>query len=367
MGELDRRAFLRLGAAGGAALGLGGLLAACGDDDGGSASTTTTAGDAASTTAGGGGASGPAGPDSVMLTDDEITDIQGRGLRIGFNTNNNTDDFSATVVRGGEAEAEALGIELITGSADFDAQRQLGQVDALVQQGVDAIFLIAVDADAISASIINANDAGIPVIIVGGPPTRGEVISVLNAQSYQGCLDAAGALAAAMGGSGQAGVLKIPLPLDIILERDRGTEDGLTGGGIEIVADQGSFDQDELLSQAQGMIQANPELGGIFATWSLAINAALAAAEEADGQILIAGHDAERPGFEAFEAGNESLVALTAQQPFLQGQVGLRALCKSILGQSVAPDLQVDNILVTPDNYRDVWDTLYPGIDAPWA
>ncbi|MCC5949261.1 MAG: sugar ABC transporter substrate-binding protein [Nitriliruptoraceae bacterium] len=307
-----------------------------------------------------------AGPDDVALTDAQIAEIQELGLTFGLNTNNNTDDFSQTIVVGAEAEAEALGIDLIVQNADFDAQLQISQIESLVQQGVDAIFLIAVDADAVSTAVLEANDAGIPVLIVGGPPSRGEVLTVLNAASYDGTRESAGLLAAEIGDGGSAGILGIPLALAVIEDRDRGTADGLTDGGIDIVAEQASFDQEELVGQAESIIQANPDLGGLYATWSLAINAALAAVEQSGQDIKIAGHDAERSGFEAFDAGNEALVALTAQQPFLQGQVGLRALSLGVLGEPVASDLQVPNLLVTPENYRDQWDILYPGITAPW-
>lgn len=311
-------------------------------------------------------ADGPAGPDDVQLTAEQVEEIQGLDLTFAINTNNNTDDFSQTVVRGAQSMADELGIELIVQNADFDPQQQLSQIDSLVQQQVDAIFLIAVDADAVSTGVLAANDADIPVLIVGGPPTRGEVVTVLNAASYEGTYESGALLAEAVGDGGSVGVLGIPLALAVIEDRKQGTRDGLTENGIEVVAEQESFNQEELVAQAESIIQSNPDLGGLYATWSLAINAALAAVEQSGRDIKIAGHDAERAGFEAFEAGNPHLVALTAQQPFLQGEVGITALAAALLGETLAPDLQVPNLLVTPENYRDQWDTLYPGIDAPW-
>lgn len=353
-----------------------GLLAACGGDDAADAPADDAEEAPADDAADDDAADGPAddtpagdvaGPEDVVLTPDQEEEIRGLGLTFAINTNNNTDDFSQTVVRGAQSMADDLGIELIVQSADFDAQQQLSQIDSLVQQQVDAIFLIAVDADAVSTGVLAANDAGIPVLIVGGPPTRGDVLTVLNAASYEGTYESASLLAAEIGDGGSAGVLGIPLALAVIEDRDRGTREGLTDNGIEVVAEQASFSQEELVGQAESIIQANPELGGLYATWSLAINAALAAVEQSGLDIKIAGHDAERAGFEAFEAGNEALVALTAQQPFLQGEVGITALATAILGGAVAPDLQVPNLLVTPDNYRDQWDLLYPGIEAPWG
>ncbi|MFP4310495.1 MAG: sugar ABC transporter substrate-binding protein [Nitriliruptoraceae bacterium] len=334
------------------------------EDDGGGAEEEAEDAEGADDTEGADGEL--AGPDDVQLNEDQVEEIRSLDLTFAINTNNNTDDFSQTIVRGAQSMADELGIELIVQSADFDAQQQLSQIDSLVQQQVDAIFLIAVDADAVSTGVLAANEAGIPVLIVGGPPTRGDVITVLNAASYEGTYESASLLAAELGEGGTAGILGIPLALSVIEDRNQGTRDGLEDNGIEVVAEQQSFNQEELVGQAESMIQANPDLSGLYATWSLAINAALAAVEQSGQDIKIAGHDAERAGFEAFEAENPNLVALTAQQPFLQGEVGITALASSLLGGTIAPDLQVPNLLVTPENYRDQWDVLYPGIDAPW-
>ena len=121
--------------------------------------------------------------EALHLTEEQAADIRSRGLTFGFLTNNVSDDFSRTLVAGGEAHAEALGVNLIVNNADFDANTQLSQFDALVQRGVDGIFLTAVDAGSIGQAVRRANQDNIPVFIVGGSPARGEVVSVMNAAS----------------------------------------------------------------------------------------------------------------------------------------------------------------------------------------
>mgnify|MGYP002777122324 FL=1 len=305
--------------------------------------------------------------EALALSDAQAADISARGLTFGFLTNNISDDFSRTLVAGGEARAAELGITLLVNSADFDANTQLSQFDALVQQGVDGIFLTAVDAASIGQGVLRANDAGIPVFIVGGAPARGEVISVMNASSYQGSLEAGTALMERIGQpNAQIAVLGIPFALQTIRDREKGILDAIGAGGGQLVSLQSDFSQDRLLELATNVIQANPELDGIFATWSLAVNAATEAVRQSGRDIPIAGYDAEAAGYLELASGDTDIVALSGQQAAVQGRAAIDGLARSILGATLCPEIITPNLLVTADNYAEMWDVQYPGAPRPW-
>lgn len=304
--------------------------------------------------------------EDIALTSEEIEQIKSKKLRFGFNTNHRTDDFINLLIKGGEDTAAEYGIELLVSEAGFDANRQLAQIEDLVQQKVDGIFMVAVDFDAISPAIEKANAAGIPVVIVGGPPARGQVLSVMNSTSYDGCYESAKYLVDTVGGKGKLGVITIPLALKTIQERDQGTLDAIATTSVEVVGNQGVWKQEEALAAAENMITANPDMNAIFATWSLAVNGALAAIEASGKDIKLAGYDAEKAGFQAFHDGNPYLLALSGQQAIVQGKAGIDALAKAALGQPVASEILVPTVLVTRENYKEMWDVLYPGITPPW-
>ena len=306
--------------------------------------------------------------EDLQLSDAERADIGGRGLTFGFLTNNISDDFSRTLVSGGEGFAAELGVELIVNSADFDANTQLSQFDALVQQQVDGIFLTAVDAASIGQAVRRANDADIPVFIVGGAPTRGEVIAVMNAASYQGSYDAGDALMKKIGEpNAKIAVLGIPFALQTIRDREKGILDAIGANGGQMISLQSDFSQDVLLQLAQNVIQANPDLGGIFATWSLAVNAATEAVKQSGRDIPISGYDSEAAGFLEFASGETNIVALSGQQAALQGRAAIEGLSKAILGAMLCEEIITPNLLVTAENYEEMWDTQYPGATPPWA
>ena len=305
--------------------------------------------------------------EDLALSAEQAADIGARGLTFGFLTNNQSDDFSRTLVSGAEAHAGELGVELVVNNADFDANTQLSQFDALVQRGVDGIFLTAVDAGSIGQAVRRANDAGIPVFIVGGAPARGEVISVMNAASYQGSFDATAAMMEAIGEpNAQIAILGIPFALQTIRDREKGVLDAVGAAGGQMISMQSDFSQDRLLELASNVIQANPDLKGIVATWSLAVNAATEAVAQSGRDILIAGYDSEVPGYMQLHGGETPIVALSGQQAALQGKAALDGLAQSILGAELCEEIITPNLLVTAENYAEMWATQYPGATPPW-
>jgi ribose transport system substrate-binding protein len=194
----------------------------------------------------------------------------------------------------------------------------------------------------------------------------------MNSTSYSGCYDSCSYLLQTFDEPGEIGVIHIPLALSTIVDRENGTRDAISEAGWELVAFQPVLSQDEALAAAENMIQANPNLKAIFATWSLAVNGALAAIQSSGLEIRLSGYDAELAGFQQFEdqaMGNSPLIlySLAGQQALVQGKAGIDALIKSALGETLKPDLLVPTILVTHEDYREKWDELYPGIAAPWA
>ncbi len=305
--------------------------------------------------------------EALTLSVEQAADISARGLTFGFLTNNISDDFSRTLAAGGEARAAELGVTLVVNSADFDANTQLSQFDALVQQQVAGIFLTAVDAGSIGQGVLRANEAGIPVFIVGGAPARGEVISVMNASSYQGSFDAGDALMKKINKpNAKIAILGIPFALQTIRDREKGILDAVGANGGQVISLQSDFSQDKLLELATNVIQANPDLDGIFATWSLAVTAATEAVKQSGKAIPIAGYDSEAPGYKELASGTTNIVALSGQQAAAQGHAAIDGLAQAILGADLCDEIITPNLLVTADNYAEMWEMQYPGAAKPW-
>lgn len=352
----SRSRLKRLGTVAVSAIGVVALLAGCSSGSPGPSSSSAASGTVLSSV------------EDLKLSEDQAADIKSRDLTFGFLVNNVADDFSKSLVDSAQKAADEYGITLVVNSGDFDANKQLTQFNALVQQRVDGIFLTAVDAASIGTAVVKANQAEIPVFIVGGPPGRGDVISVMNAASYDGSKEAATAMMEAIGEpNAQIAVIGIPFALQTIRDREKGVLDAVGAAGGQIVSLQSDFNQDRLLALSTNAIEANPDLKGIFATWSLGVNAAVEAVKQSGRtDIVIAGYDSEAAGYLEFADSNPQLVALSGQQAFVQGYAAIEGLAQVVLGNSLAPEIITPNLLVTPDNYAEQWDVQYPGTPVPF-
>ena len=63
---------------------------------------------------------------------------------------------------GMEAYAKANNIELVWNSANLDVSTQANQVDSMINQGVDAIIVVPVQADSLGPQVATAKEQGHP-------------------------------------------------------------------------------------------------------------------------------------------------------------------------------------------------------------
>lgn len=62
------------------------------------------------------------------------------------------------------AEAEKLGAEVVTQSANSDDTRQMRDIESLITRGVDVLVIVPHNGDALTRAVKSANEAGIPVV-----------------------------------------------------------------------------------------------------------------------------------------------------------------------------------------------------------
>lgn len=93
-----------------------------------------------------------------------VAGAQDEPLRIGLVQLGTDNPFWIAQVAGGEEAARRNGFELIVTSGEGDVTRQVEAFEDLVNQGVDAISINPLDANAFGPAMASATDAGIPVV-----------------------------------------------------------------------------------------------------------------------------------------------------------------------------------------------------------
>jgi ribose transport system substrate-binding protein len=222
-------------------------------------------------------------------------------------------------------------------------------MEDLIQRGVSAILVNPTDADAIVPSIQKANDAGIPVFTIDRGTSGGEVVAHIASDNVAGGVMAGQFLCDALGGSGKVVELEGIAGTSAARDRGQGFNDLMSGEctGVEIIARQtANFNRAEGLSVFENILQAEPEISGVFAHNDEMILGAIEAAKAAgrDVEIVFVGFDAVDDAVAAVEAGD--LAATIAQQPAVMGQLGVETAIIFLNGGTVDDFTGVDLSLV---------------------
>lgn len=301
------------------------LLAACGSaDDGG-----TTAGSGAD--AGG-----------------------GEDLAIGMSISTLNNPFFVALREGAEAAAQEAGVELQVSDAQNDSAQQLNQLQTFLTQQVDAIVINPVDSDAAAAAVAPALADDLPVVAVDRGVEGAEVTSTVSSDNVEGGRLAAQALAEAVGGSGRVVVLQGLPGTSASRERGQGFTEGIGEfPDVEVVASQpADFDRATALDVMTNLLQANPDIVGVFAeNDEMALGAVQALGDRAGSEVSVVGFDGTEEGVAAVADG--TLAATVAQLPGDLGRESVEAAIAAARGEALEAEQKVAVEVVTSENVAE--------------
>ena len=288
--------------------------------------------------------------DLALVGGDMPAPVEAGDVTIGLSLSTLNNPFFVTLKEGAEAAAGTAGITLVVVDSQDDPATEATNMEDLIQQGVDVILVNPTDADAIVPSIEKANDAGIPVFTIDRGASGGEIVSHIASDNVAGGFMAGKFLCEALGGEGKAVELEGIAGTSAARDRGQGFNDYMSAecSGVEIVAQQtANFNRAEGLTVFENILQAEPEINGVFAHNDEMILGAIEAAEAAGrAGIVFVGFDAVDDAVAAVDAGK--LAATVAQQPSEMGRLGVEQAVAYLGGASVESYIPVDLALVTP-------------------
>jgi len=265
-------------------------------------------------------------------------------FKIGFSISTLNNPFFVTLSEGAEAQAKEMGATLTVIDAQDDAAKQASDVEDLIQQEVDLILINPTDSSAVVAAVESANSAGIPVITVDRSAEGGEVVSHIASDNKAGG-ELAGQYLVELVGEG-AKVVELEGIAGSSAARDRGTGfNEVVNGKLDIVAKQtANFNRAEGLTVMENILQANPDIKGVFTHNDEMALGALEAIEAAGKDIKVVGFDATDDAVKSVEAGK--LAGTVAQKPELIGKKAVEAAVQSLKGDTVEISIPVELELI---------------------
>ena len=247
-----------------------------------------------------------------------------------------------------KVEAAKHGMEVVLTAGEFDAARQRNQVADFIVKRVDAIVLSPCDSKAVGTAIAEANKAGIPVFTadIAALAPGVKVVSHVATDNFGGGKLAAQAIIEALGGSGKVAILDYP-EVESVLLRTQGFEAELKARGakIEIVTKlPGGGAKDKSFKATEDILQAHPDVRGIFAINDPSALGAVAALEKANKTgVTVIGFDGMPEGKAAIKAGK--IYADAIQFPERIGAQCVQSIVKYLAGEDVPAQVLIPTAL----------------------
>lgn len=274
-------------------------------------------------------------------------------IKIGVSVADQSNPFYIEILDGMESAVQGDD-QLIVMDAGFDAAKQITDIEDMIQQGVSVMMIDPVDSNGIQASLNACEAAGIPVVCYNSPVDDTSLVaSTVATDNFMAGQLIGEALGEALEGKGQVVMLTYNVA-QVCADRANGFKDALSKyPDIEIVDEQEiQPGVDTAMPVMENMLQAYPELTGVFALNDPSAIGCAAAVDSAGklDQIKIVGVDGSEDGIAAIKEGK--MFASASQDPVEIGKQSIEAAYKVIAGETVEADIKVPSALVTAETLQ---------------
>lgn len=248
-------------------------------------------------------------------------------------------------------KVEANGDKLITMDPAMDVAKQINQIEDLITQGIDAIYLNPVDWEGIRPALVALKDAGIPIINFDTEVKDMEYVTAYAGSDNKNAGYVCGAdLVKRFPNGGNIVVLDSPT-MNSINDRIAGFMEAIKGKGFTIVAQQDAKgDLPTSMRITEDILQAHPDIKAIMGGNDPTALGALAACKAANRtDILIYGVDGS-PEAKAEIASGSQFVGSGAQSPISIGVESVKLAYKVLNGEAYEERIPVRTFLINADN-----------------
>lgn len=250
-------------------------------------------------------------------------------------------------------EVEARGDKLITVNPQMDVALQISQIEDLIVQDIDAIFLNPVDWEGIRPALVALKDAGIPIFNFDAEVKDMEFVTAYAGSDNKNAGFVCGEdLVKRFPEGGKIAVLDSPT-MNSVNDRIAGFMEAIEGKGFEIVYQQDAKgDLQTALKLAEDMLQIAEAdqiiavMGGNDPT-ALGICAALKAANRTD--VIVYGVDGSPEAKKEISEGT-LFAGSGAQSPISIGKESAKLAYAYLAGEEVPARVPVQTFLINKDN-----------------
>jgi len=235
--------------------------------------------------------------------------------KVGFAQTESNNPWRIAQTQSMQDQAKKEGWQLVYTDAAGSAAKQVADVNSMIAQGVDLIFLAPREEKPLIPAVMAAKKAGIPVVLLDRSVDASlakagqDYVTFIGSDFVEEGKRAAEALIKATGGKATIIELEGTTGSSPANDRKKGFDDRIKAeSGMKIVASQsGDFARDKGRQVAETLLQAHPEATAIYAhndEMAMGAIAALEAAGKKPGQdVTIVSIDGTRDALQAIIDG----------------------------------------------------------------
>jgi ribose transport system substrate-binding protein len=276
--------------------------------------------------------------------------------KVGFAQTESNNPWRIAQTESMKAQAQKEGWQLVYTDAAGSAAKQVADVNSMIAQGVDLIFLAPREEKPLIPAVMAAKKAGIPVILLDRSvdPSLAkpgvDYVTFIGSDFVEEGKRAAEALIKATGGKATIIELEGTTGSSPANDRKKGFDERIKQeAGMKIVASQsGDFARDKGRQVAETLLQAHPDATAIYAhndEMALGAIAALEAAGKKPGKdVVLVSIDGEKDALQAIIDGK--LIATVECNPKF-GPKAFETAKRYAKGEKIEP------WVINPDRFFD--------------
>ena len=276
--------------------------------------------------------------------------------KVGFAQTESNNPWRIAQTNSMKAEAEKLGFQLVYTDAAGSAAKQVADVNSMIAQGVDVIFLAPREEKPLIPAVMAAKKAGIPVILLDRSvdPSLAKAgedyLTFIGSNFVEEGKRVAEWLAKNANGKSKIIELEGTTGSSPANDRKKGFDEAIkAAGGFEIVASQtGDFARDKGRQVAEALLQAHPDADVIYAhndEMAIGAIAALEAAGKVPGKdVLVLSIDG---GKEAVQAVVDGKIAAVVECNARFGPKAFETMMRYAKGEKIDP------MIINDDKFYD--------------
>lgn len=204
-------------------------------------------------------------------------------------------------------------------SDEDDVETQINTIDTVISENPSVLCLGIIDMDSCRAQLENAQENGIPVIIVDSGVESELVQATCGIDNRAAGAEAARKLCEAIGDSGEVGIIAHQSTTQTSVERVEGFSQEIAQNHPNVsIVQTGYTDGDqEAGAILEDMLAQHPQLKGVFCTNQQTSDDVLGVLENQENPIRMVGFDSSEEQMKAIESGLE--YGTISQNPYSLG------------------------------------------------